>query len=369
MNLTLPEKVTVSSAEELLDTATRKELGAGPFHLDCQSCKHISLGAGYRIGNLLRVLAGHGALNVTIPNGTYSADSVPQEFFLSFTRSGLGQAIAKYAMSVHSADTDVTVDLKEYYKRTSTYSSHGAAYLFDIHLGTIDVEDEARFGRLVGDLLLRVNAGVSALDRASLSDAIALCFEGSQNVTDHAAKKPFRGSSILSYLSVRYYRTAAKSDEGMFAGYIKRATRELGKNSRLSWLEIAINDDGNGIASRQTQDPHVYRGPIEVEETAFREALAKSSVKLKAGDSKVRGGVAGEGFSRMRRSLRHLKAFASVRSGRCFATFDGLSPVQDLFNLTPGKFGLAYGYMPGTALQVVIPLVEISSQQSLPLNS
>ena len=216
------------------------------------------------------------------------------------------------------------------------------------------MEEESRFGRFLTNVLSSVNVGVSAIEREPLAGIIALCFEGAQNIVDHANKKPFPRESLFTYLAVRYYKKLFRSDDGPLSTYIKHGSRELGTDRE--WIEILLNDDGVGIPGRHSQSLDIYRGRLADEEQVLELALHRSSVKVRAGDSKVRGGIAGEGFTHIRSSLRRLKAFAAIRTGRCFATFDGLASHQDRFRLNRDRFGLPLGYMPGTALHVVIPL-------------
>jgi hypothetical protein len=356
----LGSKVSIQTAEKLLDEIFPKLRKNESFLVDCSKCQNISLGAGYRIGNVLRMMAELGPLIVRLPPTSYSAEKVSGDFFLSFTRSGLGPAIARYASTILAADEDVTDKLKAYYHRTLGVGTQNSTYVLDLHLGSVEIEDEARFGRFLTGVLSSVNVGVAGLDRTDLGAIIALCFEGVQNVADHATKKPFNGNSLFSYLAVRYYKRIFSTDDGVLTGYFKRATKQLGERE---WIELLINDDGVGIPARHQQDLGIYRGQMALEEKVLEQALHRSSVKLRAGDSKVRGGVAGEGFSRMRTALRGLKAFAAVRSGRCFATFAAIDSRQETFSLNRGNFGLPLGYMPGTAIQVVIPLPALRDRQ------
>jgi len=366
--ITLDPVVNITIAESVINDFSRQDINQ-PVCLDLSHCRAIDIGAGYRLGNLLRRLSSAGELTVQLPPEHYTEQTGSPNLFHLFTRSGLGPAIARHAKVITSGNVDVSSSLKEYYTRTLSRPSQNSVYIADAHLGAVDLEDEARFARLLTDLLRRVNVNVVTLDRRPLGDVIAFCFEATQNVLDHAAKSPLRdASSIFSYLALRYHAAASVPSEGDFAGYVKRAGRELSATKPLHWLEIVVNDDGNGIPARQTQNPEIYWSSIQAEEEALGQALSHSSVKIRAGDSKIRGSVAGLGFTRIRNSLRQLRAFASLRSGRCLATFDGLSTRRDEFYLHRGGFGLALGFMPGTAIQVVVPIIPDEKQQGLPFD-
>jgi hypothetical protein len=366
VTIKLQNQIDITGAEKLLDSLSQKSL-AGPFCIDASSCDRIDIGAGYRIGNVIARLATLGPLTVLLPAGEYTVQHVPKEFFWVFTRSGLGPAIARHASVIRAGTQDVTDIIRAYYRRTLLVPSNSSAYVTDLHLGAIDVEDEGRFGRLLIGLLGQIDLRAGDIDRRLLGDLVAFSFEAVQNVVDHATAKPHKdGASIFSYLALRYYGHTAAPSEGLFGGYVRRYLRERGKDAKTSWLEIVISDDGNGIPARHAQSAEIYWEPsAEREEEVLAEALARSSVKLRAGDSKVRGSVAGEGFSRIRTSFRELAAFASVRTGRCLATFDGLSTRRDDFHLERDQFGLFLGYMPGTTVQVVVPIVAKSKQETL----
>ena len=100
----------------------------------------------------------------------------------------------------------------------------------------------------------------------------------------------------------------------------------------------------------------------EAEENAVRDALtARSSVKLRAHDARVRG-TPGQGYTYIDSSLRALRALAVLRTGRLLAVLDGTDDACEGFKLVPGELG----YMPGTTLDVLIPILkEGDSQPSL----
>jgi hypothetical protein len=76
---------------------------------------------------------------------------------------------------------------------------------------------------------------------------------------------------------------------------------------------------------------------------------ASGSVKIRAQDTTIRGDP-GYGTVYMMSALRTLSAYATLRTGRLLAVFDGTSD-QDAFRFAPD----AFAYMPGTMLEIVFP--------------
>jgi hypothetical protein len=191
-----------------------------------------------------------------------------------------------------------------------------------------------------------------------------MCFEAAQNIVDHASRKPMApGKKILSYLSLRYYKGSDRPDEGVFARYLRHVEEKLGPRSDIRFIEIVVNDDGVGIPARESQSLDIYRGPEAAENEALSNALKHSKLKLRAKDSQVRGGITGQGYKRIRDGLRQLGAFASLRTGRCLVSFNGLSPIQTEFQMMPGPFGQSFAVMPGTALQIVVPFRPVAGDE------
>jgi hypothetical protein len=323
--------------------------------VDFSACRHIDVGAGFRIGNVLRRLSDGRELIVYVPSIDFDA-GVSDTFFRAFTRSGLGPAIARYSSSVLSDGAEIGAALAAYYKRTLEIGTQNVVYFTDLHLGTLDVEDEGRFTTRFLAVLPRVNAHPAELEERALRSLVGLCFEAVQNVVDHAAKRPLRpDTNILSYLSLRYYKVVSTSGGGAFGTYLGRL-RKATNTENISVLEIVVNDDGVGLPARHTLDPDTYWKDVRREMEIVEEATSKSSVKIRSGDARVRGGVAGAGYTKMRECLAILRAFASLRTGRCLAYLDGLADKKERFALAKDPRGLAFGYMPGTALQIVMPL-------------
>jgi hypothetical protein len=113
-----------------------------------------------------------------------------------------------------------------------------------------------------------------------------------------------------------------------------------------------VNDDGNGIPARHSLDSTIYWKNIREERQWLVSALESgSSVKLRSQDTVVRGDP-GYGFNKIISSFTGLQAFALLRTGRSEAFFDST------LGMTGFKINdITLGYMPGTALQVVFPVI------------
>ena len=108
---------------------------------------------------------------------------------------------------------------------------------------------------------------------------------------------------------------------------------------RTDFVQVCVNDDGVGVAARQSQDLDIYQGPLEAEETAVRDALkTNSSVKLRAQDCRVRG-ISGFGYTYIESCLRSLRALAVLRTGRLLAFLDGTDDSRKGFDLAARVFG------------------------------
>ncbi len=360
--INIPARLNVESAEKVLESVSSGRFKDEIAHIDFRECTHIDIGAGYRVGNVLRAISEHARLRVSIAAEDF-IQSPSRRWFLNFTRSGLGPAIAEYAQEVSLAGRNIREELIAYYRRTLHVPTQNTVYFTGLHLGRLDVEDESRFVRNLLAQFRFLNVSAKSFDEQSLSSLGAMCFEAAQNVVDHAARKPMPpGSKIFSYLSLRYYKGSDRPEEGVFARYLRHVNEKFGSEDDVRYIEIVVNDDGVGIPARESQALDIYRGAKLTEEAALSNALKHSKLKLRAKDSQVRGGVTGQGYKRIQDGLKQLGAFASLRTGRSLVSFNGLSPIQTEFVMMPGSFGQSFALMPGTALQIVVPFRPISNR-------
>ena len=346
-------------AEEIILLLAPRDAPHAQVVLDMSQCRHIDVGAGWRLGNALRRLQ-DSHLTIRVPE--------PGDFtgfwFLHFTRSGLGLSIAHHARRVEARGVDITERVKHYYAKPRqiqqapqelggrSWISTNFCLIPDLHKASFNPEHEGQFRTVLHTLLPYVGIDERVYGQVSLRAIASLLFEAIQNVYDHAARLPLsRGTTILSYLALRSYRRInnPKAFTSDFPSYLA-ALAEQGLATDEGFVELVVADDGIGIPARQGLSEDVYWKSFQREETLLREALADhGSVKINARDAPVRGDP-GYGFSAIQRALHNLGAFAVLRTGRSLVAFDAFRGRPD-FDLKS-----EVGYMPGTVLQVVFPL-------------
>jgi hypothetical protein len=351
--------VTADSVEQLLAEIPADQTPR-EVTLDLRPCRHLSPGAGWRLGNAMSNWSAAGEVSVLIPE----PDDFSGSWFLNFTRSGLGLALACHADRIESDQGDVGRVLRDYYAERGDSSGENYAVSVDLAHSRLAVSIDA-FDKEIKRLASHVRLDFKALDRASRQALREVCFEAIENVGDHAFRSPWSGAMTpFSYFSLRYHK---KIDSINVPGaalnkYLERLPGILPSDRDWTgFVELVVTDNGNGIAQRQSQNPDIYEGPIENEDLALREAFAATgSVKLRASDSFIRG-EPGFGFSYIARGLQRLYAYAMLRTGRRLAVLDGSLPTKD-----PGwaMAGEALPQMPGTTLQILFPL--LSAQLHLP---
>jgi hypothetical protein len=357
MERTLTEPVTfefssgisADHAERLIACLAEKEAGSRVL-LRFAGYPYVNAGVGWRIGNALRRFS-EAPLEAHVPPvGT-------GDWFRTFTRSGLGVAIAAHAGRVCCDGEDVTAKIQELYLSAPIRMDQNAVSFGDLHRGVgVNPEREDLFRDAFVTALRKVNVRPANFDRDRLRDVIKFTFEAIQNVYDHARRKPLpEGTKVVSYFLLGYYKSIAGHPDptGRLRGYGERLLALTGRK-RTDFVQVCVNDDGVGIAARQSQDAEIYREPIEKEESAVREALkAHSSVKLRAQDCRIRG-TAGAGYTYIDSCLRALRALAVLRTGRLLAVLDGTNDAEAGFALVNSSLG----YMPGTTLDVLIPIIK-----------
>jgi hypothetical protein len=353
--------LNLERAEKALLDIASLSTEADEISLDLASCMHVDVGAGWRLGNALRDLATRGRLRITVPELVTFDD---QRWFLHFTRSGLGMAIAQYAAEVNTPSRDITAEIKDYYSAPRSYVGSSipawVASTFmtvpNLHRGVLPVEseDEARFRSVLRELLPNAHLDLEAFTGPASDSLMQLLFEAVQNVWDHADQAPLpSGTQISSYLAIRYYRDIAlpKTLTQEFRSYLERLPVRLPEQADfVGYIEVVVGDDGVGIAARHAQNGGIYKGSLEVEVASLINALQDgASVKRRVRDATIRG-VPGYGITKITADLRTMTAFAMLRTGRTLAFFDSTLP-ESGFIMQDAPLG----YLPGTVLQIVFP--------------
>ena len=336
-------------AEAVIQQLDRDDHATARVLLRFVGYPYVNPGVGWRIGNALRRYSGRVEADVpTFGKG---------DWFRSFTRSGLGDAIAAHAGVIRSDRADITEDMKRFYRDHAVRNDQNAIFIGELHRGLrINPEREDLFRDTFLGSLRNVNSKPSDFTREHLLNVVKLCFEAIQNVYDHACRKPLpEGAKVLSYFLLGYYKSVGGHPDptGRLRTYVEALAATMGRR-RTDFVQVCVNDDGVGIAARHAQSLEIYSGPKEREVAAVAEALrASGSVKFVSKDSRVRG-TPGQGYSYIHSCLRELRAFAVLRTGRLLAVFDGSGDATDGFMLVPGNLGLS----PGTTLDVLIPLLK-----------
>lgn len=350
----LAGEVSPARAEQVIAQLADVEDG-DPVSLQFTGYPYMTPGTGWRIGNALRRFSGDAFEAKVPPFGE-------GDWFRAFTRSGLGYAIATHAGKISANGADITAQVRGFYNGKHNRADQNAVYFGNLHRGVgVNPDREDLYRDAFLSSLSKVNVRPKNFDPSHLKDVIKLAFEGIQNIYDHAAKKPLpHDTRIVSYLLIGYYKSVGGHPDptGRLRGYDQRVSALTGR-TRADYVQVCVNDDGVGMAARQAQDPSIYRGPHDVELAALQDALkTNSSVKLRSQDCRVRG-TSGFGYTYIESCLRSLRAMAVLRTGRLLAFLDGTQDSGRGFELTAGDLG----YMPGTTLEVLIPILKDGNSQ------
>lgn len=361
---TFSRGVNISHAEEFAKELSRDNPPSRRVCVDLSKCEHVDPGAGARIGNALRRHAAADLVTIIVPQPMSSSTS-----FDVLVRSGLGFHIARRATLIVGQDgRDATADFRAQYDRRRTHVAKNHVVVPDIHVGSVvNVEDFSAFvldfaswlpsvntSREVFDIYDRSHSISRSSDAGSFLSLARLAFEGTQNTYDHAARQPFTAEqSVVSYLSLSYRKQwwSGHGAVGGFRRFYERA-RDLIGSTTFAGIEITVLDDGCGVAARFAGDENIYFGRTEVERLALEAALKfGSSVKLTSQDAPIRGDP-GYGITHITQSLSRLGGYASLRTGRFTAVYDGTEQDAKSFVLVDAS----EGYIPGTILHAVVPI-------------
>jgi hypothetical protein len=321
--------------------------------LDFSDCDLLAPGAGWRLGNAMSRWGRTGRVRATVPDpGDFSG-----HWFLAFTRSGLGLALACFADEIRLGDdTDVGDRVRRYYADAGSRSNTNYAVATELPDSTL-VEDIDALDEELRRMAVLVGLDFQDLERVARDALREACFEAAENVLDHAFRSPEEPQidRCLSYLSFGYHR---KVNTARFAGeefrrYLSDLPESLPKDrEQRGFVEVVVVDSGCGLAARQSQDPDVYRGKIGLEVAAMEEALdTGGTVKLRVDDSFIRG-EPGYGYGYIVEGLRRLNAYAILRTGRCSVTLDATG------HDAGWRVDAPLDYLPGTALHLIFPLIS-----------
>lgn len=329
--------------------------------IDFSECEHIDASVGWRLGNAFRRHASASLLEIVVPSWDETdSRGTGQLWFRYFTRTGLGQAIANRCHQVFRDGDNIAGRLRAYYSESGSKPRQNHFFSPGIRQHRpFNVDDFDDFLNHFRSSVQYVPLGGRTFTAEFLSQLGNLVFEAVQNVWDHSAGKPLSPSiEVFDYLCVNFFKTlsAAPDPSGKYAGFIKHVNSDFSASEKLlGFVEIIVNDDGVGIAARQSLDPTIYwDSDTSREQCALLEALERGrSVKFKSQDCPIRHDP-GFGISKIAKSLRDLRAFAVLRTGRRIAVHDPYDTSSDSFVLTNDILG----YLPGTALDVIVPMPD-----------
>ena len=348
MRVEIDKYLSVSFSEKLL---RRGLVNVGPLELDLSSLAIVQVGAGWRLANLIGLIGRHATLVAHVPNPGKSFDG---RWYTAFTRSGIAAALADSASSVLVDGSEILPELQAYYHKHRVRLGQNSVSV----TGLEEIENlcSGRFTDAVSPWLRRVNVKATNLVASELSQLLVLLQESLENVVDHAARSPLPlGTKIGAAFALAYYKVdepgAAKGRDREFLGKMHELdpTRKL-----VGFVEITVSDSGVGLAARHTQSAEVYREDFALELRAFEDALeSRASIKSRVSDSVIRGSEPGMGFTMMADALDSLDAHFELRSGRTYATYEGMDPEAQFV-----VSGQEWGFLPGTLLSVLVPLRE-----------
>src|SRR6185437_3307042 len=253
-------ELTPARAEEVILNLDDVEEGS-PVSVDFSRYPIIKPGAGWRIGSALRRFSGS-SLEVNVPP---LGDG---DWFRKIGRSGLGYSLAVHAGKIQVSGMDASVQFRNLYNGIGRRTDEVYVLFGDLHQGiSVNPEREDLFRDDFVGALRSLRVQPSDFGREGLSDLIKFAFEATQNVFDHASRKPLHhGVKVASYLLLeRVGGIGGLSDTtGRLKGYVRRTTGLFGWRM-TEFVRVRVTDDGVGVAARQSQNAIVYQGPLDAE--------------------------------------------------------------------------------------------------------
>jgi hypothetical protein len=355
--IALGRGVNPNHAEDVIRRFAEVPGSLRPKCLDLSACVHIDASVGWRIGNAIRRHGNASLLRVLVPDRDEASSA---EWFLQFTRTGLGQSVAYHCDQVYRGKTNVASRLREYYQRIEGKPAQNHVFVSNIRdRRPFNVDRFDSFFASFRSSLPFVGVKDGTFSGADLEHLATFVFEGIQNIYDHAHNSPLPGDTrVFDYLCLNFFNkiNPPPDPSDRLSTYCRRITSRFPATTRLiGFLELVVSDDGVGIAARQRQDAGIYWQPdVRGEDEALHDALRSgSSVKFRSQDSPIRHDP-GYGIAKIVASLLSIRAFATLRTGRRLAFFDGSDEATGAFSLAEEVLG----YMPGTTLDVLVPIPD-----------
>lgn len=350
------EVVWPEYAENIAASIISKATSGGHVRIDFSRTRSFQPAAVPRLGNALRYVSSKGT-KITVVVPTSRGSDQPQLSVL--IGSGIGRQIATHASVIRTKNHQIKRAFKKALS-SPVIETHG---LRVDDLRRWNAAASRSIGDVTAELARYVNDHLQDLGRVRdvLGGVSRLVAESVWNVVDHSARRPLDSNQrVSSWLCLS---TVADRDLSLIAaGFVNEdpATRYFAAMRNweplpLHFLQILINDDGVGMAARQSLSAEIYEKSSAVERVAFGEALeAGGSVKLRSRDCYV-DKEPGFGSTLVANAIVHLYGYASIRSGRLLAYLDGSlaeERISDGFVLEPTD----RSYLPGTTIHVVVPI-------------
>ena len=348
----LAGEVTPTRAEEVDCPSCWDQEGSFPVTIDLSRYPSIATGAGWRIGNALRRFSGV-ALEVTAP------PLGAGDWFRDLNRSGLAYSLAVHAGKIQAGGADLSTQFRNLYNGIGRKTDEAFAFFGEVHRGmSVNPEREDLFRDDFVGALRSMRVQPADFGRQGLRpDQVRL--KATQKYFDHASRKPFRqGVKVASSLLLERAGTCGDHPDptGRLKGYVRRTSGLFGwRMTELIRVRVADNEGRHrrpAIAER-----HRVRGTaFDKEVPTVAEALnGHTSIKGKARSGLPHSRFCGPRIYLHECGIWMLRAFATLRTGRLIAVLDGSNHSKG-FQFV----GDELGYMPGTTLEVLVPVTEIS---------
>ncbi len=334
-----------------------------PLVLDLKKTKYLEPVVGSILGNTLRRYADKKLLKVILPK--VNKNNYKNILSSNYIKSNLLQSILLHTDQIYNNNNeninkDIQEILDDFYnskhKPRKQYIS-----IADIHSNNLHFYDSYDLFYEMFSTKLKTLFGSKKINSLKSMDGVfSVCYEASQNIVDHANKLPFDDKKILnSYLTISYHNKLIAKHYKL-AAYLKSLGKEFSVDgSTISFIEIIINDDGLGIAARQSLDANIYWRNHSKEKAIIEKAFsAGGTVKFGVNDSNLRHDP-GFGFAKICQKLESLKAYATIRTGRSLYVLNSFSRfTKNEFIFTNKKNNTEYGYVPGTLIHILVPITE-----------
>lgn len=352
VTLSLDEYLTSARAEQILQNLSA---GAGRqlVSIDVTRFVNTGFGSAARVGNGLETRR-NDACRFLLPSVRRGDQRYKDLISSGLLHTAMKHAAFTYERSGRPSDL---FDKAEFSRRATDNESYFVVPQLRARTDLLLV------GQDQCEEVLREFLGALGVGDYSTMDRIAgpvtkLIWEAIVNVIEHSAAAPHsRPQNVDGVLVLRLVERARllhtegePEDEDEFAAFW-RETSAHPHGEPWGYLEVLVNDNGNGIASRHSLSDS-FAMPFGEELAVVRDALrVGGTVKHRSKDCDVRM-IPGFGLNHLAEALQHIGAAASLRTGRVGAVVSGSHSERGGFSILDAEFA----NMRGTCFCVLIPL-------------